>query len=101
MTTASPCGGGKVYLIYFDPLDLTHYPNIADPSTLPTPWIFRLVGGAIPGVVFTGSLGDQVGFAVAGGGLFNAGLGPDDLAIGAPGADPSGPRATRKPARST
>jgi len=48
-----PCGSGKVYLIYFDPSDLTHYPNIADPLTTDTVDL-SLVGGAIPGVVFTG-----------------------------------------------
>lgn len=46
-----------------------------------------LVGGGIPGVVFTGvALGDQAGFAVAGGGRLNAGTGQEIL-IGAPGRD--------------
>ena len=50
-----------------------------------------LVGGAIPGVVFTGtSLGDQAGFAVDGGGQVNPGTG-QDIIIGSPGADPGNP----------
>ena len=85
----APCGPGKVYLIYFDPTDTTNYPNIGDPTT---PDVVDLadVGGAIPGVVFDGTtLGDQVGFAVAGGGSANAGTGHDIL-IGAPGRSVNG-----------
>ncbi|HJQ98172.1 MAG TPA: thrombospondin type 3 repeat-containing protein, partial [Candidatus Polarisedimenticolaceae bacterium] len=79
-------GAGKVYLIYFDPSDAVHYPNLADPLTLDTVDL-ALVGqpGGIPGVVLTGiSVGDQFGFAVHGGGQLNAGSG-DDIVIGAPG----------------
>ncbi len=80
------CGNGKVYLIYFDPTDLTHYPNIGNPAMTDTVSL-SLVGGAIPGVVFTGvNPGDEVGFALSAGGHFNAGDG-DDIAIGAPGRD--------------
>jgi hypothetical protein len=82
-------GAGKAYLIYFDPTDTTHYPNINDPTT-PDYVSLSLVGNGIPGVVFTGeALGDQAGFALAGGGLVNAGTG-HDIAIGAPGHDPAG-----------
>jgi hypothetical protein len=84
-------GAGKAYLIYFDPTDTTHYPNINDPTT--TDYVsLSLVGqpGGIPGVVFTGeALGDQAGFALAGGGLVDPGMG-HDIAIGAPGHDTSG-----------
>jgi hypothetical protein len=88
----TPCGGGKVYLIFFDPLDLTHYPNIGNPLVTDTVDL-ALVGGAIPGVVFSGALGDQVGFSVAGGGRIDAGVG-QDLAIGAPGTDAGAPART-------
>jgi hypothetical protein len=91
----APCGNGKVYLIYFDPTDTTHYPNVNDPA-LADVVSLSLVGqpGGIPGVVFEGAeFGDQAGFAVAGGGRINAGTGPD-LAIGAPGRDvPDSPSA--------
>jgi hypothetical protein len=63
-----PIAPGKVYLIYFDPTDTTHYPNLANPSVSDTVSL-SLVGqpGGIPGVVFTGvALGDQAGFAVSG-----------------------------------
>jgi len=33
---AQPCGPGKVYLIYFDPTDTTHYPNLNDPTKADT-----------------------------------------------------------------
>jgi hypothetical protein len=81
-------GAGKVYLIYFDPSDTTHYPNLGDPNTSDTVSL-SLVGqpGGIPGVVFVGeALGDQAGFSVSFGGLFGGGAGPD-LVIGAPGKD--------------
>jgi hypothetical protein len=87
----TPVGNGKVYLIFFDPNDATHYPNIGDPS-LPDTVSLSLVGqpGGIPGVVFEGAaFGDQAGFAVAGGGTSTAG-GGTDIAIGAPGHDPGG-----------
>jgi hypothetical protein len=87
-STDTPVGAGKVYLVYFDPNDTTHYPNINDPNT-PDTVSLSLVGqaGGIPGVVFTGqALGDTAGFALDGGGLFNVGTGPD-LLIGAPGRD--------------
>jgi len=83
-----PTGAGKVYLIYFDPGDVAHYPHLGDPAIADTVSLGR-VGqpGGIPGVVFTGvTTGDQTGFAVAGGGRVNPGPG-QDLAIGAPGAD--------------
>jgi sugar lactone lactonase YvrE len=81
-------GPGKTYLIFFDPTDSTHYPNLGDPSTSDTVSL-SLVGaaGGIPGVVFTGvASGDQAGFSVAGGGLVNADN-LQDIAIGAPGVD--------------
>ncbi len=84
--TPVPTGPGKVYLIYFDPVD---YPNLSDPAVADTVDLAR-VGVDIPGVVFTGeSLGDRAGFAVAGGGRMNAGLG-QDIVIGAPGRDIAG-----------
>ena len=86
-----PTGAGKVYLIYFDPADTVHYPNLADPA-LSDVVDLSLVGqpGGIPGIVFTGAaLGDQAGFVVAGGGSLDDGTTPDIL-IGAPGADPAG-----------
>ena len=87
----TPTGAGRVYLIFFDPGDSVHYPNIGDP-TLPDTVSLSLVGqpGGIPGVVFEGvALGDQAGFSVAGGGKSKAG-GGTDIIIGAPGADPGG-----------
>ena len=87
----APTGAGKVYLIFFDPGDSVHYPNIADPQ-IPDTVSLSLVGqpGGIPGVVFDGvALGDQAGFSVAGGGTSKAG-GGTDIIIGAPGADPGG-----------
>jgi hypothetical protein len=85
-----PCGNGKGYLIYFDPTDTVHYPNIENPDV--TDYVsLSLVGTAIPGVVFTGAdFGDRTGFAVAGGGLINADA-LQDIIIGAPGADPGDP----------
>ncbi len=84
----APCGAGQVYLIYFDPSDTTHYPNVGDPAT--TDFVdLSLVGqpAGIPGVVFEGeALGDRAGFAVAGGGRADAGTG-QDIVIGAPGRD--------------
>lgn len=88
----APCDSGRVYLIYFDPFDTTHYPNINDPDLTDVVDLSE-VGGSLPGVVFTGDFGDQVGFAVAGGGRFDLGLG-QDLAIGAPGTDPGEPPRT-------
>jgi len=78
----APCGAGVAYLIYFDPAD---YPNLGNP--LITDYVdLSQVGITIPGVVFTGAaLGDQTGFAVAGGESLDAGSGYD-IAIGAPGA---------------
>jgi len=86
-----PSGNGKVYLIFFDPNDAAHYPNIGNPASSDTVSL-SLVGqpGGIPGVVFTGEeLGDQAGFSVAGGGKSTPG-GGTDIVIGAPGADPEG-----------
>jgi uncharacterized repeat protein (TIGR01451 family) len=87
----TPTGNGKVYLIFFNPNDAAHYPNIGDPALSDT-LSLSLVGqpGGIPGVVFEGvALGDQAGFSVAGGGQFTPG-GGTDIVIGAPGADPLG-----------
>jgi uncharacterized repeat protein (TIGR03803 family) len=87
----TPTGSGKVYLIFFDPTDRVHYPNINDP-TLPDTVSLSLVGqpGGIPGAVFEGTaLGDQAGFAVAGGGTATPSA-ATDIIIGAPGADPDG-----------
>ena len=87
------CGPGKVYLIFFDPLDTVHYPNIDDPTQFDVVDL-SLVGqpGGIPGVVFTGVLdGDRAGFSLAGGGQVNAGTG-DDIVIGAPGYTPAAGR---------
>ena len=81
-------GPGRVYLIYFDPTDLTHYPNIGNPL-LEDIVDLALVGvpGGIPGVVFEGeAFGDRVGTSVDGGGRFNPGSG-QDIGIGAPGFD--------------
>ncbi len=79
----SPCGSGRVYLIYFDPAD---YPNIDDPA-LPDIVNLSDVGGSIPGVVFTGaSLGDLADLSAAAGGRMDPGL-EHDIAIGAPGRD--------------
>lgn len=81
--TGSPTGAGKVYLIFFDPSDTVHFPNLADPAT-PDVVSLSLVGqpGGIPGVVFTGiALGDRAGFSV------DATMGPPAILIGAPGAD--------------
>src|SRR5262249_49373388 len=79
-------GAGKAYLIYFDPTDTTHYPNFDADGTADKVSL-SLVGGGIPGVVFTGvSMGDQAGYSVAGGGRINADA-RRDLAIGAPGKD--------------
>ena len=76
-------GGGKVYLIYFDPANPVFQSstlNLAD------------VGGSIPGRVFVGAgLGDRAGAALAAGGHVDLGTG-DDLAIGAPGATPAAGR---------
>jgi hypothetical protein len=78
------CGAGKVYLIYFDPED---YPNIDDPDVRDFVSLSQ-VGTTIPGAVFTGvSLGDQAGFAVAGGGPVGFMPSGPDVAIGAPGVD--------------
>jgi len=88
-TDGSSCGAGKVYLIYFDPTDLALYPNIGDPL-LKDFVDLSLVGTTVPGVVFEGAaLGDRAGFAIDGGGRFDAGAG-DDIAIGGPGADTPG-----------
>jgi hypothetical protein len=87
----APTGAGKVYLIFFDPGDTVHYPNIGDPA-VPDTISLALVGqpGGVPGVVFEGvALGDQAGFSVACGGTSKAG-GGTDIVIGAPGADPGG-----------
>jgi streptogramin lyase len=84
-------GAGRVYLIFFDPNDATHYPNINDPDTSDTVSL-SLVGqpDGIPGVVFNGeNLGDRAGFSLDGGGRFNVGPG-QDLLIGAPGRDVGG-----------
>jgi uncharacterized repeat protein (TIGR01451 family) len=84
-----PTGKGKVYLIFFNPNDTVHYPNIADPA-IPDIVSLALVGqpGGVPGVVFEGAaFGDQAGFSVAGGGTSTAG-GGTDIVIGAPGSDP-------------
>jgi len=81
-----PTGSGKAYLIYFDPNDLVHYPNIGDPST-PDQVDLSRVGqdDGVPGVVFEGiAFGDRAGSAVAAGGQVNLTPGPD-LLIGAPG----------------
>jgi hypothetical protein len=86
-----PTGNGRVYLIYFDPTDTVHYPNIADPA-IPDTVSLSLVGqpGGIPGVVFNGvAFGDQAGFSVAGGGRSTP-SGGTDIVIGAPGADQEG-----------
>jgi glycosylphosphatidylinositol phospholipase D len=77
----TPTGNGKVYLIFFDPNDTTHYPNIGNPTVVDTVSL-SLVGqpGGIPGVVFEGvALGDQAGFSVAGGGRSTPGGGTDIL----------------------
>ena len=90
--TPAATGAGRVYLIYFDPTDTTHYPNLANPSLSDTVSL-SLVGqmGGIPGVVFTGgSLGDQAGFAVAGRGSPSDPFQPPNpaiLLIGVPGFD--------------
>ena len=87
----APTGNGKVYVIFFDPNDTTHYPNIGNPA-VPDIVSLSLVGqpGGIPGVVFTGAgFGDRAGFSVAGGGTSTPG-GGTDIVIGAPGADPGG-----------
>ena len=87
----TPTGSGRVYVIFFDPTDAAHYPNIGNPD-VPDIVSLALVGqpGGIPGVVFQGkALGDQAGFSVAGGGTSTAG-GGKDIVIGAPGADPDG-----------
>jgi hypothetical protein len=86
-----PVGGGKVYLILFDPTDAVNYPllNDGDPSTTGDRVSLSLVGqpGGIPGIVFTGAaVGDQAGFSVAGGGLVNADN-LQDIVVGAPGVD--------------
>ncbi len=89
--TNVPTGKGKVYVIFFDPTDLVHYPNIADDALIDTVDL-ATVGqpGGVPGVVFEGETpGDRAGFAVACGGRVNAGSGTD-LLIGAPGANPPG-----------
>jgi hypothetical protein len=99
-----PCGPGKVYLIYFDPTDTTHYPNLGDPSLSDTVSL-SLVGqpGGIPGVVFTGaSLGNRSGFALAGGGKVKAAGVKPDIALGSPGRDvvrPAGPAQAGAPAQ--
>ena len=90
-TTPIPTGNGKVYVIFFDPADAVHYPNIADPA-VPDTVSLSLVGqpGGIPGVVLTGAaFGDQAGFSVAAGGTSTPG-GGTDIVVGAPGADPGG-----------
>jgi len=87
----TPTGNGKVYVIFFDPTDAVHYPNLADPA-VPDVVSLSLVGqpGGIPGVVFEGAaFGDRAGFSVAAGGLSTPSL-ATDIAIGAPGADPGG-----------
>jgi hypothetical protein len=87
----APCGNGRVYVIFFDPADTTHYPNIANPA-LPDTVSLSLVGqpGGIPGIVFDGAaFGDQAGFSVAAGGTSTPSAGRDIL-IGAPGANPGG-----------
>ena len=81
-----PCGAGVAYLIYFDPTDTINYPNIADVNAKDTVFLSD-VGGAIPGVKFTGvNLGDQMGFSVAGGEFKTDNSGPE-IAIGAPSAE--------------
>ena len=87
--TPTPTGNGRVYLIFFNPTDTAHYPNIANPALADT-LSLSLVGqpGGIPGVVFEGAaFGDQAGFSVAGGGTSTPGGGMD-IVIGAPGANP-------------
>lgn len=83
----APVGAGRIYVIYFDPTDTVHYPNLSDPD-LPDVVGLDQVGvpGGIPGFVLTGeSLGDGAGFAVAFGGPVGP-VGPD-IAAGAPGRD--------------
>ena len=85
-TTGVPVttGSGKVYVIFFDPNDSFHYPNLTSPDLADTVSL-ALVGqpGGIPGVVFEGvASGDQAGFSVA--------SGQNGILIGAPGADPDG-----------
>jgi len=90
-TNDPPAGPGKVYLIYFDPDDDTHYPNLGDPDVRDEIEL-SLVGqvDGIPGAVFTGELlGDMAGISVDGGGLANDDS-LQDLVIGAPGHDPDG-----------
>ncbi|ANM31475.1 hypothetical protein ABI59_20745 [Acidobacteria bacterium Mor1] len=78
-------GGGKVYLIFFDPAD----PLFAAGSVLN----LADVGTTIPGRVFVGAQnGDRAGAALAGGGQIDLGAG-DEIAIGAPGRDPDAGRA--------
>jgi hypothetical protein len=87
----TPTGNGKVYVIFFNPNDTVHYPNIGNPA-VPDVVNLSLVGqpGGIPGVVFEGAaFGDQAGFSVAGGGTSTP-SGGTDILIGAPGADPGG-----------
>jgi len=92
---ASATGAGKVYVIYFDPTDAIHYPNLVNPDPNDPDAVdyvsLSLVGqpGGIPGFVLTGqALGDQAGFSVDFGGRVGP-AGPD-LAVGAPGRDVGG-----------
>jgi hypothetical protein len=89
-----PTGNGRVYVIFFDPQDATHYPKLNDgnPATTGDVVDLALVGqpGGIPGIVYTGTnLGDRAGASVAVGGLREGGIAPE-LVIGAPGRDPLG-----------
>ncbi len=87
----APCGAGVAYLIFFKPEE---YPHLADPGTIDFVDLAQVgtPGSPISGVKLTGSdRGDRAGFAVAGGGRIDAGIG-QDIAIGAPGADPGAPR---------
>ena len=90
---AVPSGNGRVYVIFFDPSDATHYPRLNDgnPATVDVVDL-ALVGqpGGIPGIVYTGAaLGDRAGAAVAVGSL-TEGAGANEVLIGAPGGDPGG-----------
>ncbi len=87
----SACGNGKVYVVFFDPFDTVHYPNLRDPKNVD---IVRLglVGqpDGVPGVVFEGrAIGDRAGAALAIGGHSNSDS-AEDLIIGAPGRNVDG-----------
>ncbi len=87
---AEECGAGKVYVIFFDPTDVTHYPNLGNPALSDTVSLALVESGAIPGIVLTGvTVGDKAGFSVAAGGDVDGDT-RDDLLIGAPETDPAG-----------